>query len=127
MNKITTALSAAALASSLIGTAAWSADKAGASDKAVPSQAEVQQKGTSPSVKDLDANAQRAHDPSTGSGADSSMSKDSGSMSKDSSSAGSSGATRDWAAVDKNHDNLIQPEEMEAALKEVGPQAGKKR
>lgn len=31
--------------------------------------------------------------------------------------------TRDWGKVDKNNDNLIQPEEMEAWLKQAGPQA----
>ncbi|HTT12323.1 MAG TPA: hypothetical protein VMG60_15665 [Burkholderiaceae bacterium] len=27
-------------------------------------------------------------------------------------------AVRDWKAIDKNHDNLIEPEEMEAYLKQ---------
>lgn len=34
-----------------------------------------------------------------------------------------SSAVRDWSAIDTNHDHLIEPAEMEAALKEVGPQA----
>lgn len=37
----------------------------------------------------------------------------------------SQGDVRDWSAVDKNSDNLISPEEMEAALKETSPQASK--
>lgn len=32
------------------------------------------------------------------------------------------GGVRDWAKIDTNNDNLIQPAEMEVALKEVGPQ-----
>ena len=32
---------------------------------------------------------------------------------------------RDWKAIDKNHDNLISPEEMEAALKQPSSQGGK--
>lgn len=36
---------------------------------------------------------------------------------------GAAGETRDWNAIDTNNDKLIQPEEMEAALKAVGPQA----
>jgi hypothetical protein len=34
-----------------------------------------------------------------------------------------SGEVRDWAAIDKNNDNLISPEEMEAALKQNAPTA----
>ena len=33
------------------------------------------------------------------------------------------GEVRDWRAIDKNHDNLISPEEMEAALKQGGQQS----
>lgn len=33
------------------------------------------------------------------------------------------GGVRDWAAIDTNGDDLIQPAEMEVALREVGPQA----
>jgi hypothetical protein len=35
------------------------------------------------------------------------------------------GGVRDWNAIDKNHDHLISPEEMEAALKQK-PQQGNK-
>ena len=34
-----------------------------------------------------------------------------------------SSEVRDWKAIDTNHDNLIEPEEMEAALQQKGPQA----
>jgi hypothetical protein len=31
---------------------------------------------------------------------------------------GAAGEVRDWKAIDKNHDNLIEPEEMEAYLQQ---------
>ena len=36
-----------------------------------------------------------------------------------------SSEVRNWKAIDKNHDNLISPEEMEAALKQPSSQGGK--
>lgn len=34
---------------------------------------------------------------------------------------------RDWGKIDKNNDKLIQPEEMESWLTQVGPQAKPKQ
>jgi hypothetical protein len=35
------------------------------------------------------------------------------------------GEVRNWNAIDKNHDHLISPEEMEAALKPSGAKTSK--
>jgi predicted Zn-dependent protease len=64
-----------------------------------------------PSNENLDANAQRAHSPSlTRSG----PSPDA----KAGEAPASPSDVRDWNAIDKNHDDLISSEEMEAYLKE---------
>ncbi|MBA2722026.1 MAG: hypothetical protein H0W48_12930 [Methylibium sp.] len=84
----------------------------------VPSRDDLQP-GAAPTVESMDANAQRQHDrnrdgsaqgSSTGAAAGGEM-------------AAASSETRDWSAIDTNNDNLISPEEMEAALKADGPQA----
>lgn len=71
-------------------------------------------------VDKMDANAQREHD------------RDSGvaGASADSSTSGSGKMApnvRDWSKIDANHDNLIEPEEMEGWLKQTGPQAAKQK
>lgn len=71
------------------------------------------QTGTQPSNATLDDNAQRAHSRST--------SATSGNK-KMQHTKMAAGEVRDWRAIDKNHDNLISPEEMEAALKKGSTQ-----
>lgn len=96
-----------------------------------------------PSVGDLDAAAQRAHDPQGGAraegapagsnaagtdaGANAAAQGGAGGTAGADANVASSGETRDWSAVDANSDNLISPDEMEAALQERGPQAGQQR
>lgn len=127
MKRIHTALGAALLASSMIGGVAVAGDKAdktAGADKTevVPSREDLNPNPAS--VEKMDANVQRQHDkdrdgntsqPDTASGA------------SGGSAAAGGGETRDWDQVDTNNDNLIQPEEMEAALKAAGPQAGQQR
>jgi hypothetical protein len=110
------------LAIALLASAGWCAS-ALAQDKAAPaaSAANADKTQVVPGKKDLnpypatvekmDDNAQRIHD------------RDSAAGRQGTSAAGQqarapSAAVRDWAAIDKNKDNLISPEEMEAALKE---------
>lgn len=71
-----------------------------------------------PSVPAMDANVQRQHDRDSGVKPQGATAQRGGQV--------AAGGVRDWDAIDTNNDNLIQPEEMEAALKEVGPQAAKK-
>lgn len=83
-----------------------------------------------PDVKDLDNEAQRAHDPQTGAAAGganaSTGTQEAGTTTGGGANGAASGDTRDWAQVDANSDNLISPDEMEAALQEKGPQAGQR-
>src|SRR5262249_34233526 len=76
-----------------------------------PSRSDVQQQQAEPSTERMDANAQRAHTRSRGS------------TPSGSASHASTGEVRDWRAIDKNHDNLIEPDEMEAALNAGKPHA----
>lgn len=89
----------------------------------VPSKEDL--KPMRPSTQTLDDNAQRAHDRDRGTGSAAGGNAGSSSSTVAAGNAGGNQAVRDWGAIDRNNDNLIQPEEMEAALKEVGPQAKK--
>jgi hypothetical protein len=60
------------------------------------------------SVESLDDTTQRAHDRNR-----------SGAAAGKPAQARAAEDVRDWAAIDKNKDHLIQPEEMEAALNEA--------
>src|SRR5262245_5337863 len=73
-----------------------------------PSSGDVQQQQANPSNENMDANAQRAHSRSQGS----TPSSHTGAKT----AQANVGEVRDWRAIDKNHDNLIEPDEMEAAL-----------
>jgi len=82
-----------------------------------PTKSDVQQQQAQPSNETMDSNAQRAQSRSSGSTQQSS--------SKPRTAQANAGEVRDWNAIDKNHDHLISPEEMEAALKPTGSQANK--
>jgi hypothetical protein len=56
----------------------------------------------------MDANAQRAHDRNTGATP----------RTKQQQPPVAARDVRNWQAIDKNHDNLISPEEMEADLQQ---------
>ena len=79
-----------------------------------------------PSARSLDDNVQRQHgrDQATGPARSGTAPQTTGQT--QARAGASAGEVRDWGAIDTNRDNLIQPEEMEAALKEAGTQAGKK-
>lgn len=106
-------VSATAVAADKTAQAPANADKT----QVAPSRDDLQP--ANPSLRRMDDNVQRQHDndrdgntsaPNTRTGAGMA-----GSAQGDS--------TRDWNAIDTNNDNLIQPAEMEVALKAVGPQA----
>jgi hypothetical protein len=72
----------------------------------VPSRSDLQP-GAAPTLSNMDDNAQRQHDPNSAAG----TAKPAGAT-----PAPGAGEVRDWSAIDKNKDNLISPEEMEAYL-----------
>jgi len=72
-----------------------------------PSKDAVQQQQANPSNENMDANAQRAHSRASGSTKSSDGTK---------AAQANVGEVRDWRAIDKNHDNLIEPDEMQAEL-----------
>jgi len=119
MNRFNSTL-AIALVCAGFGVGALAQDKPNATQnsdktKVVPSKKDVQQ--TQPSNEMMDQNAQRAHDRNTGSTPPPST--------KAQRPATTVGEVRDWNAIDKNHDHLISPEEMEAALKPTTAESNK--
>lgn len=131
-----------ALALALLATAAWcgpalaqaqTAPAAGRvdppvkADKADSTQVTPHRKDTEatpPSLEKLDDNAQRSHDRNSTAaprGSDSNARPNAKAGSDGARPARSTEAVRDWAAIDKNKDHLISPEEMEAALKQDRP------
>lgn len=110
MKRITSTLAIAVVAAAFSAACAQNND----GSKVMPTQKDVQQSQAQPSNENMDANAQRAHDRNTASTRANSSS---------SSAAVASSDVRDWSAIDKNQDNLISPEEMEASLKQNAPAA----
>lgn len=154
MNRIKTALGATFVAASVMASGAFAADdskadKATKTNKAdatqvVPSRDDLKP-GAAPTVRDMDANTQRQHDPNSaaakagrdemkpdatptarGTGETTNLGR-AGAQPAAAATATSAADVRDWAAIDKNNDNLISPEEMEEALKAPAPQAAKPR
>lgn len=127
MNNIASRLTIALLASAGIGGTALAADPvaqtAQNADKTqvVPSRDELQP--GNPSLSAMDDNAQRQHDNDRDGNTSSPNDTTSYQSNAGASGQGAAGETRDWNAIDTNNDNLIQPTEMEVALKAVGPQA----
>lgn len=105
MNRITMALNAALLASSIVGTGALAADPAKA-DKAQGRE----QAGAKSDAKRTGAAAGGAAAGATGAAAASR-----------SGNTTTAGGGRDWSQIDKNKDNLIGPDEMEEWLKANKP------
>jgi hypothetical protein len=101
-----------ALVSACFGATALAQDKPAATPagktQIKPGNTEAQQSKPQPTTESMDANAQRAHSRKSGStpapGA------------KTKAAPVAAGEVRNWKAIDKNHDNLISPEEMEASL-----------
>lgn len=127
MNRIASRLTIALLATAGLTGTALAADSAAKSaqnaDKTqvVPGRDDL--KPGNPSLRNMDDNAQRAHD-NDRDGNTSSPNTSTSYQQRGSGAAGqAAGETRDWAAIGTNSDNLIQPAEMEVALEAVGPQA----
>jgi hypothetical protein len=101
-----------ALLSACFGAGALAQDNSAATaagkTQIKPGNTEAQQSKPQPATEPMDANAQRAHSrknrstPATGA--------------KTKAAPVAAGEVRNWKAIDKNHDNLISPEEMEASL-----------
>jgi hypothetical protein len=129
MNRIHTVLGSALLAGSFgiavaADQAATPTNKADAT-KAMPAREDLKP-GAAPTVERMDDNAQRQHGRSGAAGGSAAAQGGAaGGKPMASGTAQVASGVRDWKAIDTNNDNLIQPEEMEAALKEVGPQAKK--
>ena len=82
-------------------------------NQVVPARSDLQP-GAAPTVERLDDNTQRQHDRNA-------ASKRPGAAKSAAPVAASTGEVRDWAAIDKNKDHLISPEEMEDYLKQGSP------
>jgi hypothetical protein len=118
MKRFNSAMIAAALVCAAFGVGACAADNLARSTEAdktqvKPSKMEAQQ--AQPSNETMDANAQRAHDRNTGSTT---------SRTTTQRPQVATGEVRNWDAIDKNNDNLISPEEMEAELQQKGASKG---
>lgn len=116
MNRFTSAMLVAALAAA--GASAFAQ-----STTVKPGQEQIQ--AQDPSTGTLDNNAQRQHSREQSSGANKNDGAGSTAAGATTSMSGKQaapqgGATRDWASIDANRDNLIGPDEMEAALKQGG-------
>ena len=120
------------MAAALFATAGWcgaaaAQDKpSAASDKADKTQVVPAKKDINPypaTIEKLDDNAQRSHDRDRTAAPQGSAVNVTPSA-NDARTARVPDGVRDWAAIDRNNDNLISPEEMEAALKEGRPSTG---
>ena len=106
MNRFNSML-AVALVGAGLSAGAIAQDKP-ATPKSPSSKTTKQMNPANPSNENMDDNAQRAHDPKRNKSASSSSNKP---------QQVATGEVRNWKAIDKNHDNLISPDEMEASLK----------
>jgi hypothetical protein len=80
-------------------------------------------KPIAPTLEKMDDNAQRIHDRNRTAAPQGSASNVQGSGNAGQATRGPAEGVRDWAAIDKNKDNLISPEEMEAELQRDRPAA----
>ena len=81
----------------------------------MPSRSDLKP-GAAPTVPSMDSNAQRQHDRNSGAAKTAGTGKVAATA-----TPASVGEVRDWAVIDKNKDNLVSPDEMEAYLKQSGP------
>lgn len=130
MNRYTTP---ALLASLALATGVATAQTAQDKTAVKPGQEQMKTQQQDPNARGMDDTVQRAHsrDQSSGAAKDAKATGDTASTGATTSMSGkqaapqSGGATRDWATIDANHDNLVSPEEMEAGLKQGGSTAAK--
>jgi hypothetical protein len=108
---------AAALIAAAFSSAALAQDKPTAPADAPNANKKVQApdkdsvQHQQPTTENMDSNAQRQHSRSTPSAQSNRSAQGSRTQ------QAQVGEVRNWAAIDKNKDHLISPEEMEAALK----------
>lgn len=119
------------MAVALLASAGWCAtalaqDKAAPPAKADKTQVVPGKQDLKPSpatVEKLDDNAQRIHDRDRAAAPQGSASNVQANANAGQAARAPAEGVRDWAAIDKNKDNLISPEEMEAYLNEGRPPA----
>ncbi len=128
-NRLTTTLAAGLLASAGLCASALAQEKPAPpakTDKVQVAPGKQQDPKAEPAtVEKLDDNAQRIHDRDRAAKPPGSAASNVRTTTAPTAQAsrGVPEGVRDWAAIDKNKDNLISPEEMEAALKEGAPSA----
>ena len=131
MERMTKIFGAALLASSLIGGAQAAGDQQQV-QPAAGGAAMQPSTGSDTSVRDMDANAQRAHSPTAPGAQPANADKKAqtqgggqqagGSMGPQGTDSAGAGGTRDWSSIDANKDGLGTPEEYEKVLGQKGGQ-----
>jgi hypothetical protein len=119
-------MAAALLASAGLCASALAQDKAAPPTKAEKTQVTPGKndlKQSPATLEKMDDNAQRIHDRDRAAAPRGSASNVQTTATATSSTRAAADGVRDWAAIDKNKDNLISPEEMEAHLAEGRPAA----
>lgn len=125
-NRLASTMAVALLAAAGLCASALAQDKAAPPANADKTQVVPSKKDLKPypaTVKKMDDNAQRIHDRDSAAAPQGSASNVQATATAGQQARKVPEGIRDWAAIDKNKDNLISPEEMEAALKEGGPPA----
>lgn len=131
MNRWKSTLVAGLFASASMSGAVWAQEqtkkakdqtnKADAT-QVVPSREDLKS-GAAPTARGMDDNAQRQHGRDGATRSSGTPNAKANARAETQAAAG----VRDWSQIDKNNDNLVQPEEMEAWLAQVGPQAKPKQ
>lgn len=129
MERMTQIFGAALLAGSLIGGAQAAGDQQQVQPAAGGAVMQPST-GTDTNVRDMDANAQRAHSPNAPGAQPANADKkaqtqgggqqESGSMGPQGTGSTASGGTRDWSSIDANKDGIGSPEEYEKVLGQKG-------
>lgn len=122
MNRITQVFGTALLAGTLIGGVQAADQKEGGTVQPGGGGAAMQPSpGADPSIRDMDANAQRAHSPTAPGAqpqdADKKAQTQGGGQGAP---TGAAGGTRDWASIDADKDGIGTPEEYEKVLGQGG-------
>jgi len=122
MERMTQIFGAALLASSLIGGAQAAGDPAQA-QPGTGGAAMQPSTGTDTNVRDMDANAQRAHSPNAPGAQPANADKKAQTQGGGQQAGGSTaGGTRDWSSIDANKDGIGTPDEYEKVLGQKGAQ-----
>ena len=122
MERMTQIFGAALLAGSLIGGAQAAGDPAQA-QPGTGGAAMQPSTGTDTNVRDMDANAQRAHSPNAPGAQPANADKKAQTQGGGQQAGGSTaGGTRDWSSIDANKDGIGTPDEYEKVLGQKGAQ-----